>query len=231
MKHRIDTGDARPIKKNPYRLPHNLKGKVKEMIDDMLEKNIIRPSSSPWAAPVVLVPKRSPDGCEKIRFCTDFRRLNSVTHGDTYPIPNIVETIESLADAKYFSKIDLFSGFWQVEIEEKDKEKTAFCTPFGSYEYNRLAFGLLGAPATYQILMDGVLSGLKGVSCFVYLDDIILFSSTIEEHAVHLKEVLERLRDANLKAHPLKCTFAVDKVEYLGHVVTRDGVLMDPRKV
>ena len=136
-----------------------------------------------------------------------------------------------MADTKYFSKIDLFSGFWQVEIEEKDKEKTSFCTPFGSYEYNRMAFGLVGAPSTYQRLMDGILSGLKGISCFVYLDDIIIFSSNIMEHANRLSEVLQRLRDANLKAHPLKCSFAVDSIEYLGHIVTKDGVLPDPAKI
>lgn len=209
VKHRNDTGNARPIKRSPYRLPHRYKGIVEEMISDKLDKKIIHTSSSPWSAPILLVPKKSPDGSEKMRFFTNFRGLNSVSHGDVYSTPNIVEMLESLANVKFFSKIDLFSGFRQVEIEEKDKEKTAFYTPFGTYEYNRLPFGIFGVPSTFQRLMDGVLAGLKGLFCFVYVDDIIIASTTIEEHAYHIKEVLERLRQANLKAHPLKCTFAL----------------------
>jgi hypothetical protein len=147
-----------------------------------------------------------------------------VTHGDAYPIPNITETLGSLGDEKFFSKMNLSSVFYQVEIEEKDMEKTEFSTPLGSFEYNRMAMGLVGGPSTFQRLMYGVLYNFKGSSCFVYLDDIILFSSTMEQY-------VERLRDANLKIHPQKCQFVVDSIEYLGHIVSKEGVAPDLKKV
>ncbi|KAJ4438400.1 hypothetical protein ANN_14345 [Periplaneta americana] len=118
-----------------------------------------------------------------------------------------------------------------VEIEEKDKEKTSFCSPYGSFEYNRMAFGLVGALSTFQRLMDSVLSGLKGISCYVYLDGILTVGSTIEEHAQRLEEIFKRLWESNLKANPLKCSFAVSEIEYLGHIVSRNGVSPDPMKV
>ena len=148
----------------------------------MLNQGVIRPSNSPWASPVVLVRKK--DGTW--RFCIDFRKLNSVTHRDAYPLPRIDATLDSLAGAKFFSTLDLASGYWQVELEEEDKEKTAFTTPHGLFEFNVMPFGLTNAPATFQRLMECVLAGLTTEHSLIYLDDIIVFSATFQEHLSRL---------------------------------------------
>ena len=136
----------------------------------MLSKGIIQPSSSPWASPVVLVRKK--DG--STRFCIDYRKVNAVTRKDAYPLPRVDDTLDTLAGAKWFTTLDLLSGYWQVEVEPSDKQKTAFCTPEGLYEFNVMPFGLCNAPATFQRLMDMVLAGIQWSSCLVYLDDIIV---------------------------------------------------------
>jgi len=230
--HEIDTGDAKPIMKRPYRVPYYQREVVKEHISEMLDKGIITPSNSPWSAPVVLVPKKCPEGGPpKWRFCTDFRALNEVTKGDAYPLPLIQETLETLGRSRYFSTVDLASGYHQIPIAEKDREKTAFTTIEGHYEYLRMPFGLMNAPATFQRLMDRLLYAIKGNECLVYLDDIVIFSSTMEEHRSRVGHVLERLREAGLKAGLDKCTFAQSSVNYLGHVVTNEGVKPDPSKI
>ena len=154
----------------------------------MLQHDIIQPSSSPWASPVALVQKQ--DGSQ--HFCVDYRKLNNVTKKDTYPIPCIDDTLDTLAGSCWFSTLDLISGYWQVELVEQDREKTAFCVPEGLFEFKVLPFGLNNAPATFQRLMDLLLSGLKCNTCLVYLDDVIIFGHTFEEHLFHLKEVFER---------------------------------------
>ena len=136
----------------------------------MLDRKIIQPSSSPWASPIVLVPKK--DG--SVRFCIDYRKGNAVTRRDAYPLPRIDDTLDTLAGAKWFSTLDLVSGYWQVELEEQDKEKTAFCTQDGLFEFNVLPFGLCNGPATFQRLMDLVLTGLQWSSCLVYLNDVVV---------------------------------------------------------
>lgn len=225
--HRIDTGEAAPIAKAPYRVPHSLKSTMKTMIKDMLSKGIITPSMSPWSAPVVLVRKK--DGSH--RFCTDFRGLNSVTKIPAYPLPNIQETLEGLGNSRYFTTLDLASGYHQIMIDEGDQWKTGFSTPEGHYEYKRMAFGLAGAPATFQLLMDRLLADLKGTTCLVYLDDVIIHSSTISEHKQRLRGVFDKLREANLKVNLNKCQFAEAQVHYLGHVVSERGVQPDPTKL
>jgi hypothetical protein len=222
--HEIRTGDALPIKKNPYRILYALR-------EEMLAKGVITPCASPWAAPVILVPKKSQDGTPKYRFCTDFRGLNSVTSTPVYPIPDIKSNFSLMAGSRYFTLLDIKNAYWNIPIREEDKDKTGFVTPFGSFRYKKMAFGLSGAPSTFQRVMDAMLVGLHDVEVLVYLDDLLLFSETIEDHVRRMRSVFERVREANFKLSVAKCTFAVPEVAYLGHVVNKDGVTPDPRKV
>ena len=168
-------------------------------VQQMLASDVIRPSNSPWASPVVMVNKK--DG--SLRFCVDFRQLNAATVKDAYPLPRIDDLLDALHGARWFSTLDLKSGYWQVPIMERDKEKTAFRTSSGQlYEFNQVPFGLCNAPATFSRLMDRVLSGLHWETCLFYFDDIIVFSSTWEEHLARLRQVFERLRHADLKLGP-----------------------------
>ena len=194
-------------------------------VQQMLSSNVIRPSNSPWASPVVMVRKK--DG--SLRFCVDFRQLNAATVKDAHPLPRIDDLFFALHGAKWFSTLDLKSGYWQVPITEQDKAKTAFRTSSGQlFEFNQVPFGLCNAPATFSRLMDRVLAGLHWETCLFYLDDIIVFSSTWEEHLARLRKVFERLRHAKLKLGAAKCTFAAKEVRYLGHRVTEEGLLPDP---
>ena len=186
-------------------------------VQQMLSSNVIRPSNSRWASPVVMVRKK--DG--SLRFCVDFRQLNAATVKDAHPLPRIDDLLDALHGAKWFSTLDLKSGYWQVPIMEQDKAKTAFHTSSGQlFEFNQVPFGLCNAPATFSRLMDRVLASLHWETCLFYLDDIIVFSSTWEEHLARLREVIERLRHAKLKLGAAKCTFAAKEVSYLGHRVT-----------
>ena len=227
IKHVIETGGQAPIAQRPYRIPQSRRQALKAEIDTMLDEGIIRPSVSPWASPVVIVEKK--DG--SLRFCCDYRRLNSVSQFDPYPLPLISETLDALGNAKHFSSLDLASGYWQVPLDEKSIAKSAFVIPGGKYEWTRMPFGLAGSPSTFQRLMDVLLSGLLYEVCLVYLDDIIIYSSTVEEHLERLKLVLNKLREANLKLKPSKCKFFRKELKYLGHVVSRDGMAMDPEKL
>ena len=170
---------------------------------------------------------RKKDG--SLHFCVDFCQLNAATVKDAHPLPRIDDLLDALHGAKWFSTLDLKSGYWQVPIAEQDKEKTASRTSSGQlFEFNQVPFGLCNAPATFSRLMDRVLAGLHWETCLFYLDDIIVFSSTWEEHLARLREVFERLRHAKLKLGPTKCTFAAKEVSYLGHQVTEEGLLPDP---
>jgi len=170
VQHRIDTGNAPPVRQSVRRMPQLRRKEAKKLLDDMLGRAVIQPSSSPWASPVVLVPKR--DG--SFRFCIDYRKVNAVTRKDAYPLPRVDDTLDTLAGSKWFSALDLLSGYWQVEVNPEDREKTAFCTHEGLFEFRVMPFGLCNAPATFQRLMDAVLAGLQWSSCLVYLDDIVI---------------------------------------------------------
>jgi hypothetical protein len=150
VEHSIDTGDARPIKRNPYRIPHALKPVVDEHVDKMLEKKIIEPSISPWSSSIVLVQKKSRDGSVKYRFCVDYRALNAVTKPDAYPIPNTVDTLDSLGQSKIFSVLDMALGYHQIAVKPEDREKTAFSCHRGHFQFVKMLFGLNKTPATYQ---------------------------------------------------------------------------------
>ncbi|CAF5195616.1 unnamed protein product, partial [Rotaria magnacalcarata] len=163
-----------------------------------------------------------------MRFCVDYRKLNSVTTRDAYPIPRIDDTLDSLQEAKFISTLDLHSGYWQVEMDKDSKEKTAFITHRGLYEFNVMPFGLTNAPATFQRLMDIVLAGLKWQCCLVYIDDIIVYSPNFEQHLLDLEKVFLALREANLTLKASKCCFCRKEMKYLGHVVTQNGIKPDP---
>ena len=209
------------------RLPVCCKEVVQWEVSKMLENGVIRRSTSPWSSPIVLVQKR--DG--SWRFCIDFRRVNAVTHKDAYPLPRIDSTLDSLSGAQFFLTLDLASGYWQVEVAEEDKEKTAFSSPQGHFEFNVMPFGLTNAPATFQRLMECTLAGLTPEECLIYLDDVIVYSSTFDDHLERLKRVFQRLQQAGLRLKPEKCHFVQSEVHYLGHIVSRKGIQPDPRKV
>ena len=227
VQHEIDTGEHSPMKQHFRRVPFVHREKISQMVDDMLEKGIIQPSSSPWASPIVLVPKK--DG--QLRFCVDYRRLNSVTKKDQYPLPRIEDILDSLGEMHYFSTLDLASGYWQIEMGEEARQKSAFVTHRGLHEFVRMPFGLCNAPATFQRLMEVILDGILWKECFVYIDDVLVCSKSPEEHLVHLTEVFERFRKANLRLKPKKCMFLRPKVPYLGHIISREGVSPDTEKV
>jgi len=205
VEHRIVTGDARPIRKAPYRVPFALREEMESQVRDMLCKGVIESSSSPWAAPAILVPKKSTDGKTKYRFCVDFRALNKITQFDNYPLPIFEETVSILHGSSYFSVVDLYSGFWQIKLAEEDKLKTAFTVPSGSYNFLRLPYGMSNSLASFQRLMDVVLRNLVVNECYVFIDDVIIFGRTIEEHAARLEHVLQRFEKANLQLQPGKC--------------------------
>ena len=227
VSHSINTGDHSPIRQPPRRIPFALRRKVEEMVDNMLRQGVIWPSKSPWASPIVLVAKK--DG--STRFCVDYRRLNAITKMDVFPLPRIDDSLVLLSKTKYFSTLDLASGYWQVAMDEESREKTAFVTHSGLYEFVVMPFGLCNAPATFQRLMETVLADLIRDKCIVYIDDILVMGETLEDHLHNLKRVLQRLTEAGLKLKPAKCHFLQKKVEYLGHIVSAEGIAPDPRKV
>lgn len=235
-KHDIDTGDALPIKQRPYRLPIYKRKEVEDQIADMLDQGIITPSNSPWAAPIVLVKKKQTQAqIQKqevsYRFCVDYRKLNEVTRSDAYPLPRIDDTIDALAGSQYFSTLDLASGYHQMGLSERAKDKTSFTTGQGLYRFEVLPFGLSGAPSSFERLMERVLAGLHWSICLIYLDDIIVYSDTFEQHVERLQLVFDCLRNAGLKLKPQKCHLFQTEVLYLGHIVSKDGIKSDPSKI
>ena len=214
--HRIDLiPGAKPVHVPPYRAGARAREAESTEVQRMLKAGVIEPANSEWASPVVLVPK--PDG--SMRFCIDYRRLNALTIRDSYPLPRMDECIDSLGDAQFFSTLDCNSGYWQIPVDPADRAKTTFTSHEGLYWFRRMPFGLRNAPATFQRFVDITLAGLTWKSCLVYLDDIIVFSNTKEEHLEHLDAVLGRLYRAGLSLNLKKCHFIQESVSYLGHVV------------
>jgi len=226
IEHHIKTDNSPPFKSRPYRVNHETREKLKTHIEEMLEQDIIEESCSPWASPIILVKKK--DGSD--RFVCDFRRLNSVTIRDSYPLPRIDDSIDALGGSVFFSTLDLRSGYWQVPVARDSRPYTAFTSYEGLYQFKRLPFGLTNAPATFQRLMEMVLRGLNWKICLIYLDDIICFSTSFNDHLKRLREVFDRLLDNNLKLKPSKCYFCKREVQFLGHVVNKNGISPSPEK-
>ena len=211
-RHRIETKGS-PVFQHPYRAGPSARQIEKEEVDRMLKLGVIEPSTAEWASPVVLIPK--PDG--STRFCVDYRRLNALTARDVYPLPRMDECLDSLGEAEFFSTLDANTGFWQIEVSPEDRDKTTFSCHVGMYRFLRMPFGLLNAPATFQRAMDIILSEVRWESVIVYLDDIIIFSRTFEEHIRHLGIVLSKLSAAGATLKFSKCHFFRQTVDYLGH--------------
>ena len=226
VEHHVELSSERPFAQPPRRLSPAERQTVDKMTAEMVNDGVVEPSESPWASPIVLVNKK--DG--SVRFCVDYRALNKVTKRDVYPLPRIDDLLGALEGMRYFSSLDLKSGYWQIPMAEADKEKTAFITPGGLYQFRVMPFGLTNAPATFQRMMDLVLAGIKWQHCLVYLDDVLVFSRTFDEHLSHLASVFDRLRKAGLRLAPKKCHVCRQQVHYLGHVVSARGVSVDPAK-
>ncbi|GBO29548.1 Retrovirus-related Pol polyprotein from transposon 412 [Araneus ventricosus] len=192
--HRINTGDHPPIKQYPRRLPLARKEEAEHLVQEMVDNGIIEESSGPWASPIVLVKKK--DG--STRFCVDYRKLNEISKKDSYPLARIDDTLDALNGSQWFTTLDLKSGYWQVEVRPEDREKTAFTTGQGFWQFKVMSFGLCNAPATFERLMETVLRGLSSEACLVYLDDIIIVGQTFEECLNNLRKVFQRLQKANL---------------------------------
>ena len=222
----IDTGDARPIKQRFRRTSPRASLEIKAEIEALLAAGVIRPSTSPWASPVVAVRKK--DG--SLRMCIDYRALNEVTRKDAYPLPDIDQVLERLGGSLFFCTLDLVSGYFQMEMDPDSIPKTAFTTEHGHFEYVRAPFGLATMPSQFQRLVQGHIDDpAQGIQCF--LDDVIVHGASFQQTLDRLRLVLERLRSAGLKLKPAKCEFFRKRVSFLGHLVSRDGIAPDPEKV
>lgn len=232
IKHKIVTTNDFPIYTKPYRIPECHKEEINKQVKEMEEQGIVVPSESPYNTPLLVVPKKMDASGEiKWRVVCDFRKLNEATVDDKFPLPNISEILDQLGNSKYFSTLDLASSFHQIELEPNTAEKTAFSTSLGHYHFTRMPFGLKNAPATLQRLMNSILLGIQSIRAFAYLDDIVIYADTLESHSSKLSEILERLRQSNLKIQPHKCEFLRKEVLYLGHLITDKGIYPDPKKV
>ena len=229
VQHHVNTEAHPPINQPLRRIPYAHRAEMLKLVQSMLQNNIIQPSVSPWSSPVVLVKKK--DG--SLRFCIDYRRLNSITCRDVFPMPRIDDMLEQLQGKKIFTTLDAKSGYWQVQMDPASRDKTAFWTTNGLYEFLVMPFGLCNAPATFQRLIQQVLSGMGDDNpfCCAYINDILVFSDSLEQHVQHLQQVFLRLRTVGLLLHPSKCRFAERSVTYLGHIVSQNGISPDPGKV
>jgi len=227
VQHRIDTGDNRPFRQPLRPQPRAQLPVIDSLLDEMEKQGVIQPCQSDWASNIVLVKKK--DG--SVRFCVDYRKLNSLTTKDAYPLPRIDTCLDTLSGAAWYSTFDLRSGFHQVALDPRDVNKTTFVCHKGTYRFPKMPFGLCNAPATFQRLMDSVLTGLNFEVCLAYLDDIIVFSRDLDTHFQRLEKLFQRLREANLKLKPSKCFILQKQVCFLGFNVSADGVSTDPAKV
>lgn len=225
--HRINIGKHLPVASAPYRLSPVKRNVLKNELEKMMKNDIIEESDSPFAAPVVLIPKK--DG--SVRVCIDYRQLNSITTPDRYPLPRIDDLLQEAKSSAFMSTMDLRSGYWQINVHETDREKTAFVTPFGMYQFTRMPFGLRNAPATFQRLMDRLKNSIPDVPILAYLDDLIILSPTFNDHMSHLAKTFKQLEKFKLRAHRQKCRFVCSEVKYLGHIITKHGLNVDPAKV
>jgi len=226
--HRIEvTLGERPRRAQPYRASHALRDIIAKEVQRQRDLGVIEPSSAEWTFPVILVPK--PDGT--MRFCVVYRQRTEVTVRDEYPLPRMDDCFDFLGDAKVFSTLDCNSGYWQIPMADKDRDKTTFVCLEGAYRYILLPSGLSNAPATFQRAIDMILGGLKWKSCLVYLDDIIVFLQSAGEHVEHLREGVTALRGASVCLKDKKCHLFEEEVEYLGHIVGRGELKVQDKNI
>lgn len=222
----IDTDGARPIRQRAYSTPLAKRRIIEDEIESMLENGIIRPSASPWASPITMVPKK--DG--STRFCIDYRKLNNVVVKNAYPLPLIRDIFAQLGDMTVFSTLDMKAGYWQIPMNQNSISKTAFICHKGLFEFLRLPFGLTSSGSIFQHVVNTALHGLVGSACLVYLDDVVVFGRNVHEHNINLQKVLERFRYYNLQLKPSKCHFLQQELLLLGHIVKADGISPNPEK-
>ena len=222
--HAINTGNADPIKQAPRRVPLAYAEKEKQAIEELKAKGVIRESVSPWASPIVLVSKK--DG--GVRPCVDYRKVNELVKPDGFPLPRIQDCLDAVAGSSLFSTFDLTSGYFQIPLKEEDIPKSAFVCKYGHFEMTGMPFGLNNSASTFQRTMEMALQGLQWITCLIYIDDIIVFGRTFEEHVQRIGQVFERIREAGLKLKPAKCNMFEQEVIFLGHVVSGEGVRPSP---
>ena len=227
VSHEIDTGSARPINLRYQRIPMNVEETVDTKVNEMLQNGVITESSSPWNSPIVVVAKKDGD----IRLCVDYRKLNTVTKRPIFPIPEAQELFNCLEGSKFYSSLDLSSGYYQVPMNPKDAEKTAFSTRKGHFHFLKMPFGLTGAPATFQNLMHKIFKDENWTQCIIYLDDILVFGNTGQQHNERLRNIFEKIKNAGIKLGPKKCKILEKEISYLGHVISAEGIKTDPTKV
>lgn len=226
--HRIDLTDDVPIRERYRKIPPSLVGEVRKHLSEMLDAGVIEPSTSPYSSPTVLVRKKD----SSLRFCVDYRSLNNKTVSNAFGLPRISDSFDTLKGSRYFSTLDLKSGFWQIPLDERDKEKTAFSVgQCGFYQYTVLPMGLKNSSATFQRMIESVMGQCNLEWCQLFLDDIIVFSETVEQHLERLGVVFQKLADAGLKLKPEKCCLMQRRVEYLGHVISEEGISASDQKV
>ncbi|XP_041963296.1 uncharacterized protein LOC121720890 [Alosa sapidissima] len=227
VEHHIRMNDTRPFRERSRRLPPGDLDDLRRHLQDLLAAGIIKESRSPYASPIVVARKKN----GKIRMCIDYRTLNARTIPDQYTVPRIDDALDSLSGSRWFTVIDLRSGYYQIKMAGVDQEKTAFICPLGFFQFERMPQGITGAPATFQRLMEKAVGDMNLLQCLVYLDDIIIFSRTLEEHEERLFKVLDRLEDYGLKISLDKCQFCQPQVKYVGHIVSEAGIATDPEKL
>ena len=225
--YRIELYNETPIYQKMRRFPEPVTRAIEEQCEELEELSIIEPSNSPWSSP--LVPIKKPDGT--VRLCVDYRKLNRVTIADKFPMPNLTDSIYSLHGTKYFTTLDLVRGYYQMEIEPDSREYTAFSTSQGHWQFKRLSFGLKNAPSAFQRLMQEILRKFSRKKVIIYIDDILIMGDNLEDHLRLVEEVLQTLREHGLKVKPGKCHWVKEKVQYLGHMIGRDGIEKSPEYV
>ncbi|CAM5121346.1 unnamed protein product, partial [Natator depressus] len=227
VEHNIRLHDSRPFRERSRKIALSEMEDVQHHLQELAANGIITESRSPYASPIVVVRKKN----GKIRMCIDYRTLNSRTVVDQYTMPRVQDALDCLLGSQWFSVLDLRSGYYQIPLGEEDKEKTAFICPLGFYQFERMPQGISGAPATFQRLMERVVGDMNLLQVLVYLDDLIVFGRTLEEHEERLLKVLDRLEDYGLKLSIDKCQFCRTSVKYVGHIVSQEGVSTDPDKI